>query len=292
MNAILSWVLPPVVGAVIGFITNVIAIKMLFRPLTEKRIFGLRVPFTPGILPKQRHLLSVSIGNMVQRELITPQIIRARLNEADIKENVQTIIKDFISSTLNSIQNNNDMTDKVFTEIVKRLVEFLRKKDIHIKLEAQGKIIVRSAIENMSGLQRLFISAGQYDSTLIENMDKIVDDFINRLEELLGQNDTKNKIIEYLRLHLTATTNSDITNLISALTGEALNFANDKIDFVLKAINIQKVVKDRIDSLEMIKVERIVLDVMSNQFKWIDIFGAFLGGFIGIFQAFLSHALL
>ena len=42
------FVLPPLVGAVIGYFTNMIAVKMLFFPHEEKRIFGHRVPFTPG----------------------------------------------------------------------------------------------------------------------------------------------------------------------------------------------------------------------------------------------------
>ena len=49
MNTIVLFVVPPIAGAIIAYITNVIAIKMLFRPLNEIRVFGIRVPFTPGI---------------------------------------------------------------------------------------------------------------------------------------------------------------------------------------------------------------------------------------------------
>jgi uncharacterized membrane protein YheB (UPF0754 family) len=50
-------------------------------------------------------------------------------------------------------------------------------------------------------------------------------------------------------------------------------------------------VAERIDSLEMIRVERIILDVMANQLKWIDIFGAVLGFAIGLSQSLLSWLL-
>ncbi|MDR0302848.1 MAG: DUF445 family protein, partial [Treponema sp.] len=49
---------PPIAGAIIGFVTNVVAIRMLFRPLKEIRFLGARLPFTPGILPKQRQKLA------------------------------------------------------------------------------------------------------------------------------------------------------------------------------------------------------------------------------------------
>ena len=41
----------PLVGAAIGYITNDIAIRMLFRPHQAKYIMGMRIPFTPGIIP-------------------------------------------------------------------------------------------------------------------------------------------------------------------------------------------------------------------------------------------------
>ena len=73
--SVLPWILPVVLGAVIGYITNAIAIKMLFRPLSEKRFLGIRIPFTPGIIPKQRYQLSDNIGEMVSNELITEEAL-------------------------------------------------------------------------------------------------------------------------------------------------------------------------------------------------------------------------
>jgi uncharacterized membrane protein YheB (UPF0754 family) len=77
---ILPWVAPPVLGAIIGYVTNDIAIRMLFRPLKEVRVFGLRVPFTPGIFPKERYALARSIGRMVSRELITEEALRRQVH--------------------------------------------------------------------------------------------------------------------------------------------------------------------------------------------------------------------
>ena len=46
------YLISALVGAVIGYITNWLAIKMLFKPHNEKRVFGIRIPFTQGIIPK------------------------------------------------------------------------------------------------------------------------------------------------------------------------------------------------------------------------------------------------
>ena len=83
---ILSWATPPILGAVIGYVTNDIAIRMLFRPLKEIRVFGVRLPFTPGIFPKERHSLARSIGKMVSRELITEDALRAQIHSEKAQE--------------------------------------------------------------------------------------------------------------------------------------------------------------------------------------------------------------
>ena len=46
-----------VVGAVIGGVTNVIAIRMLFHPFKPYYIFKMRIPFTPGLIPKEEKKL-------------------------------------------------------------------------------------------------------------------------------------------------------------------------------------------------------------------------------------------
>ena len=47
-------IIPIIVGAIIGYFTNWLAIKMLFRPHYEKKIFGIKIPFTPGLIPKEK----------------------------------------------------------------------------------------------------------------------------------------------------------------------------------------------------------------------------------------------
>ena len=61
-----SWVpflLPPLIGAFIGAVTNDIAIRMLFRPYSPWRVAGLRVPLTPGLIPRERHQIAGAIAD-------------------------------------------------------------------------------------------------------------------------------------------------------------------------------------------------------------------------------------
>ena len=79
----LNYASPPVVGAFIGYLTNMVAIKMLFRPLRAWRVFGVRLPFTPGVIPSKRDDLAINMGEMVGEHLLTSKEIgQALANEA------------------------------------------------------------------------------------------------------------------------------------------------------------------------------------------------------------------
>lgn len=74
-----EFVIFPVVGALIGALTNQIAIKMLFRPYGEWRLLGLRVPFTPGVIPAQRHVIAENIASTFENQLLSGAEIHAVL---------------------------------------------------------------------------------------------------------------------------------------------------------------------------------------------------------------------
>jgi len=81
---ILAILVPPVLGGIIALSTNWIAIKMLFRPLNEKRIFGLRVPFTPGLIPKERDRLAKKLGEAISTHLLTPDVLADKLADPSV----------------------------------------------------------------------------------------------------------------------------------------------------------------------------------------------------------------
>jgi uncharacterized membrane protein YheB (UPF0754 family) len=69
------------VGALIGGVTNSLAIKMLFRPYKPIYVAGKRLPFTPGLIPKRRQELAQQLGRMVVEHLLTPEGIRRKMND-------------------------------------------------------------------------------------------------------------------------------------------------------------------------------------------------------------------
>lgn len=85
MDILLYLALIPVVGALIGWSTNWIAVRLLFRPY---RPVGLRgTPLViQGLIPKRRQDLARTIGQVVEEELLSIDDLLAYLDVRDITE--------------------------------------------------------------------------------------------------------------------------------------------------------------------------------------------------------------
>ena len=372
MKTVLFFAVPPLAGALIGFVTNVIAIKMLFRPLKEARLFGIRLPFTPGILPRQRRRLADSIGAMVERELLTPELIRQRLRREDVQAKASQSLAAFTSAMLAKpldeffdrrtldrsvfdllglrepgeglehftaaalrehapfvMERIREETERLYPAALAGCIELLRRPETHRELEAHGWVFLNRAMRKLNMFQRFFLSAAQYDRTLDERMPEIIDDLINQIESLAAGSAIRQRVLGFAggvlnrlltgedpalgRLAaglLAACGNKPLGELLPSLgiapgapvgalfviSGEQkhkldawlcsrlLRIADEQIESALASINVRDMIADRINSLEMIRVERIILDVMASQLKWIDVFGAILGFTIGLFQ--------
>ena len=312
---IIFFFIPPVIGALIGYITNSIAIKMLFRPLKEVRVFGIRLPFTPGILPKQRHRLANSIGGMVERELITPEIIRNRLLNKELREKARVAIisltEKIFEKTPNELLKDHKKiisekvggaAEKLFPVLTSSVMGFIEGAEIRREMESKGRILLMNIFMKLNSFQRFFLSAGQYDTTLQQKMPEIISDLILNIRNLLNDTKIKKKLLDAVASSFDKFTDEQektLRDLIDIGEGEKekldsfifeklVNAVDGQIENILSTINIKTVVSERIDSLDMIRVERIILDVMSDQFKWINIFGGILGFLIGLFQSSLS----
>jgi uncharacterized membrane protein YheB (UPF0754 family) len=315
---LLVFFIPPIAGAIIGYSTNVLAVRMLFRPLEEIRIFGIRLPFTPGILPKQRYKLAESVGGMVERELITPEILRERLFRDDVRENIKQMLSHFTEKILEKSPGElfdgqekllsskiYDAADKLYPTLTQAIMSFLNRDDIRKELESKGRIILRNIFLKFSSFQRFFLSAGQYDLTLEEKMPEIINDLAANAGSLLSDNKVKMALLTAITSSfekVLGAQSSDIKMLINIneadkkalddfLFQKLMSAADGQIENILSSINIKSLVSQRIDSLDMVRVERIVLDVMSDQFKWVEIFGGILGFLIGLFQAGFTYFL-
>ena len=104
MNHLMTVLILTIVGALIGWITNILAIKLLFRPLKP-----IKIPFTPfvilGLIPKRRAELAKVIGEVVAHELISvDEMLEEAIRDEDlqhikgyVKRKIKVVISEKIS---------------------------------------------------------------------------------------------------------------------------------------------------------------------------------------------------
>lgn len=102
-----SYAAPPVIGAFIGYLTNRVAIRMLFRPLRAWRVFGIRLPMTPGVIPSKRLELAENMGEVVGDHLLTSEEIGKGLQQEPLQQQlfrlIHTRVKDLLCRDLGEI---------------------------------------------------------------------------------------------------------------------------------------------------------------------------------------------
>lgn len=166
------------VGAVIGYITNWLAIKMLFRPYEEKRVFGMKIPFTPGLIPKEQKRIAKSVGDAVGNHLLTNETllealsnngIDKKLNKwmegkalaiakrnITIKEQIKNIVGEKFENIIFKVKNkvsefvlSTIKKDKFKEALEKKILEEIKKellKDPKIILESESYVKIRNNI--------------------------------------------------------------------------------------------------------------------------------------------------
>lgn len=104
----LPYILPPIIGAFIGALTNDVAIRMLFRPYAARHIGKWRVPFTPGLIPRERHHIAESIADTFVAHVFSNNDVAELFLTDKVKEQLKTKV-DALIDQLGGMLNVNDM---------------------------------------------------------------------------------------------------------------------------------------------------------------------------------------
>lgn len=150
-----------VIGGFIGWITNLIAVKLLFRPLNPIKFpFGYKIH---GVLPARKSELAVSIGSVVERQLVNQdEILKSLVNDKDIDrlkvtivENVVKILKDKLPGILHGF------TDKTI------------KKHLDSFMEKDGDKYIREMLDNVIANAAQSLSISKMVTEKIEALDLV-----------------------------------------------------------------------------------------------------------------------
>jgi uncharacterized membrane protein YheB (UPF0754 family) len=119
------WLLlsPPLVGGVIGYFTNDIAIKMLFRPYKAIYIGGRKLPFTPGLIPSNQEKLAQRISDTIMGSLLTPEELQNLARKLLQTERMEMAIVWLLKLALEQVQGlNQKKTAQIVANVLRDLL--------------------------------------------------------------------------------------------------------------------------------------------------------------------------
>jgi uncharacterized membrane protein YheB (UPF0754 family) len=140
MNSLfLTYAGPPLIGAFIGYLTNKVAIRMLFRPLRRWRVLGLPVPMTPGVIPGKRHDLARNIGEMVGTHLLTSRDIGSALSEERFQDHLRARVdgwfSEFLARELGPVSSLVPERFQTYMKVAVRTFKYQARRGVHRALQ-------------------------------------------------------------------------------------------------------------------------------------------------------------
>ncbi|WP_304157661.1 DUF445 domain-containing protein [Fusobacterium ulcerans] len=156
------------IGAMIGWITNYVAIKMLFRPYKEIN-FGLFK--IQGLIPKRKHEIAISIADTVQKELISLKDVTNSLDGEELEKRMGDMIDKILDAKLEG-------------ELVKKfpMLAMFMSDDMLRKIKS---MIKTSILENKDTIIEMFSNYLEEKVDFREIIIKNVDGFsLEKLEEI------------------------------------------------------------------------------------------------------------
>ncbi len=204
-------VVKPLIGAVIGYATNKVAIKMLFRPYTEKRLLGIKLPFTPGVIPRERARIAGSLGEAVGENLLTTEVIEKELLSDKVIAKIKSFILeeklagDFtIDEGMDYIfgENSRDVKERIFDYICDELFSFVSKPETKEGLRGIFSDYIIRRIGYSEKISNVFTDGVRNE--ILELVSDNREDLASYFVEVVKTDKVKNKIAEEISAVISA----------------------------------------------------------------------------------------
>ncbi len=187
-----------------------------------------------------------------------------------VKSNIRRIINDFIEDkeiVIDTITNYTmDFIGSIEEKTIKDFLEGY-SSDFNDKVRdfVVEKLIVLAQGEKTSSAINEFLN---------KNIDYAIYEMkIGKLDKYLSMSEERQK------------------QVVSFISNVLISILEDQTPAILGAININAMIKNKMDSFSVQQVEKIIVNVVKSELNYINIFGGILGGLIGSINFFLQPLL-
>lgn len=321
-----TYFIAPLLGGLIGYITNDIAIRMLFRPHKAKYLFGIHIPFTPGIIPKEKGRIAEAIGGVISENLMNNEVLEKYLLSDEMIGKVRSAVEEFISTQQQNQESmvrflghylSNDEIDTIAQNInqsiTKQTYEKLADSSVgdkvaHIAIDhVAQKLTIDGAQELLSGIGGALgglkgMAAGLFGGNIVakflgmlrEPAEHFLAKNINTMlrdngEEIVSNmiggevdNFLNKPVCKLLEGH-----EEQLAQTVDTIESIYRSIITEHLPKILESIDISKIVRERINEMDVNETEKLIFQVMDKELKAIVWLGALLGLLMGCINCFV-----
>ncbi len=285
----------PLLGAAIGYCTNYIAVKMLFRPLKPVTVLGRRLPFTPGVIPKEQARLARTAGQVVGAQLLTPEAMEQTLLSEDTRQAVREAVDAWAqrqkqnSAEIGALlerqvgeENYQALREGIYRDVIDHGVDQIGNIDL-------GALVAQEVLAAVQEKVRGSLLAMMVNEELLQSFASPIAQKINEYVRANGDNLLAPAICE------------ELDRLEHRTVGELMQYLSERgVDLpelgvsvyqavvaeylpgILQTMDFSGIVERQIAALSPKELETLVLSVMKKELSAVVNLGALVGFALGL----------
>lgn len=302
----MNWTLlsGPLIGALIGYITNYLAVKMLFRPRKAVYIFRKRLPFTPGVIPRGKDRLAKAVSRLVSETLLTEEDIRKYLLSAEMENIVAEKADEMLSGSIR---------DEIIEKSAIKISEYESKRENLCSFASEA---IYDALREIPVKEKI-------TGTVYRELSKKLDEIKNggMMGKVAAMMLPEEKIIdmvesaaERFQENVYANGMNSIKPVVSAKAGEIENMTGydiflkagmdreksekfiremyrnaveNNVAKIMRHMDISCLIEEKVQAMDISELEDMMMAIMKKELNAVVRLGALLGFIIGIINVFI-----
>ena len=317
----IEFLAPPLLGGIIALSTNWLAIKMLFRPHQAKYIFGIKVPFTPGLIPRERARLTQKLAQAIGTRLLNPQVLMGTFKDPSrwpipnitVKELLEKLDLPHLQADALPVK-----TKKLASLLIDKLLDKLKDKQTlaqdqnHPPLtipeeidQALAQLVYNVIDESIGGFAKIFISKEKIYHSIKTNIltylstpanYPFIEEKIHQaIDHIFQQSVVQQQLQQLYHRNL----KEEIGNILSGGHAPQTNKEMEVIDanpqkkhvvayvlehiakYLAHAMPIEDMIQNQLKSFDMAEAEDLILTIAGRELRLIIWLGGLLGFIIG-----------
>lgn len=240
------------VSGLIGFGTNYIAIRMLFRPIEKRPIWG------QGLIPGQRDRIIFTLAKGMHKHILNQDLIRLRIEESGIVKKVNGVLIDGSVSLLQDEDLKNFLKKAVFDGMKEYAQREEFRKEIRHAIESRLEEKIDGGVKKFLYQTYKRYNKEEYEDAIdniIQEIPKVAMEVIDKLEQDL------NRLAAYFRLQKQPTEDYIMGIIVD----------------ILNRIDITGILAKQMEHFDEAKLEKMVWEATNEQLLYIQYLGTILG---------------